>query len=187
MVNKKTKKASQITKSDCFPLIEKALHKRTKAELVAMVLAIARGHDVVARELEERLDIKKPMDQVIADVLSAINRATWFDERMVNQNFDVDWKAYDEVRKGLSLLVDQGHLWDAKWLALMLIKAGSLQVECSDDGLMTDDICQCLLPVIRAVKAVGGAEAIQWASEMQKADNVGCICDKELAELRGGS
>lgn len=49
---------------------------------------------------------------------------------------------------------------------------------------MTDDICQCLLPVIHAVKAVGGDEAIQWAGEMQEADRVGCICDKELAALR---
>lgn len=52
---------------------------------------------------------------------------------------------------------------------------------------MTDDISECLKPVIQAVKAAGGGEAVQWAGEMQQADRVGFICDKELAELRGKS
>ena len=65
------------------------------------------------------------------------------------------------------------------------MKGGSYQVECSDEGLMTDDICQCLKPVIQAVKAVGGGEAAKWAGDMQTADRVGFICDKELAQLQG--
>ena len=52
---------------------------------------------------------------------------------------------------------------------------------------MTDEISDCLKPVIRAVKAVGGDEAAKWALEMQNADRVGFICDDELAGLRGGS
>jgi hypothetical protein len=50
---------------------------------------------------------------------------------------------------------------------------------------MTDDICQCLKPVIRAVKAAGGVEAARWAGEMRKADRVGFICHKELTQLQG--
>ncbi len=42
-------------------------------------------------------------------------------------------------------------------------------------------------PVIQAVKAAGGVEAAKWASDMQKADRVGFICDNELAKLRGKS
>ncbi len=187
MVKKGTKKPRALAKSDRFPLIEKELHKRTKAELAALILAIAKEHAVVARELEDRLTIEKPVDLLVADVSSAIDRATDFDERMMNHNFDVDWQAYAEVQKGLSLLVELGHLADAKSLALKLMKDGSYQVECSDEGLMTDDISQCLKPVIRAVKAAGGNEAIKWADAMQTADRVGFICDKELAELRVGS
>jgi hypothetical protein len=187
VVKKGTKKPPRLAKSDRFSPIEKELHKRTKAELVAMILAIAKEHAVVARELEDRLAIEKPMDLLVADVSSAIDRATDFDERMMNHNFDVDWQAYADVQKGLSLLVELGHLADAKSLALKLMKDGSYQVECSDEGLMTDEICQCLKPVIRAVKAAGGDEAVKWAGDMQTADRVGFICDKELAELRGGS
>lgn len=187
MVKKGTKKARKLAKVDRFRLIEKELRKRTKEELVAMILAIAQAHVVVARELEDRLPIEKPVDLLIADVSSAIDRATDFDERMMNHNFDVDWQAYAEVQKGLSLLVELGHLADAKSLALKLMKDGSYQVECSDEGLMTDDISQCLKPVIRAVKAAGGDEAVKWAGDIQTADRMGHICDQELAELRGGS
>jgi hypothetical protein len=187
VVKKGTKKPRKLAKSDHFPLLEKELHKWTKAELVAMVLAIAKEHAVVARELEDRLTIEKPAGLLAADVSSAIDRATDFDERMMNHNFDVDWQAYADVQKGLSQLVELGLLADAKSLALRLMKSGSYQVECSDEGLMTDEISQCLKPVIRAVKTVGGDEAPKWASDMQAADRVGFICDKELAQLRGGS
>ena len=66
------------------------------------------------------------------------------------------------------------------------MKDGSYQVECSDEGLMTDDISACLQPVIDAVKAAGD-DAAKWAFEMQIADRVGFICDKEFAQLRDGS
>lgn len=187
MVKKGTKQLRKLAQSDRFPLIEKELHKRTKAELVVLILAIAKEHAVVARDLEHRLPIDKPVDLLISDVSSAIDRATDFDERMMNHNFDVDWQAYAEVQKGLSLLVKQGHLADAKSLALKLMKDGSYQVECSDEGLMTDEISQCLLPVIRAVKAAGGDEAVKWAGDMRKADRVGFICEKELGGLGGAS
>jgi hypothetical protein len=180
-------KRRKLAKGDRFLPIEKELHKRTKAELVAMILAIAKEHAVFARELEDRLTIEKPVNLLVADVSSAIDRATDFDERMMNHNFDVDWQAYASVQKGLSLLVELGHLADAKSLALKLMKNGSYQVECSDEGLMADDISRCLKPVIRAVKAAGGDEAVKWAGDMQTADRVGFICDKELAALRGTS
>jgi hypothetical protein len=188
VVKKKgTKTPRKLAKSDRFPLIDKALRKRTKTDLVAMILLIAKEHAVVARELEDRLNIEKPLDLLVADVSSAIGRATDFDERMTNHNFDVDWQAYADVQKGLSRLVELGHLADAKSLALKLMKDGSRQVECSDEGLMSDDIRECLKPVIQAVKKAGGVEAAKWAKEMRTADRVGFICDKELTRLQGDS
>ena len=184
MVKKGTKKPRKLSKTDRFPLIEKELRKETKADLIEMILMIAKDHAVVARKLEGRLDVEKPVDLLVADVSSSIDRATDFDERMMNYNFDVDWQAYADVQKGLSQLVDIGYLEDAKSLALKLMKDGSYQVECSDEGLMTDDISACLKPVIHAVKDAGGEEAARWANDMQIADRVGFICDEELAELR---
>ncbi|NQV23034.1 MAG: hypothetical protein HQ518_01595 [Rhodopirellula sp.] len=187
MVKKRMKEPRKLAKTDRFPLIERALRKQTRAQLIEMILMIARDHAVVARELECRLEVEKPVDLLVADVSFSIDRATDFDERMLNHNFDVDWEAYTEVQKGLSQLVDGGHLEAAKSLAIKLMKDGSYQVECSDEGLMTDDISACLQPVIDAVKAAGGDDAAKWAFEMQIADRVGFICDKELAELRNES
>jgi hypothetical protein len=187
MVKKGTKDPRRLSKTDRFPLIETELLKQTKVELVALILGIAKEHAVVAWQLEDRLPIEKPADLLITDVSLAIDRATDFDQRLMNHNFDVDWQAYDDVQKGLSQLVEMGRLADAKLLALKLMKAGSYQVECSDEGLMTDEISECLAPVIRAVQAAGGDEAAQWAKDMQIADRVGCICDQELAKLRGKS
>ncbi len=187
MVKKGTKKPRKLAKTDRFPLIEKALRKRTKADLIETILMIAKQHAVVARELESRLDVKKPVGLLVTDVSSAIDRATDFDETMFNHNFDVDWQAYEVVQNGLSQLIKLGHLEDAKSLALKLMKDGSYQVESSDEGLMADEISDCLKPVIRAVKSVGGDEAAKWACEMQTADRVGFICGKELKKLRDGS
>jgi hypothetical protein len=44
------------------------------------------------------------------------------------------------------------------------MKDGGSQAECSDEGLMTDEIGQCLKPVIRAAKAAGGEKAVKWAA-----------------------
>lgn len=41
--------------------------------------------------------------------------------------------------------------------------------------------------LICAVEAAGDGEVVKWANDMQIADRVGFICDKELAELRSGS
>ena len=187
MVKKGTKKPRKLVTSDRFPLIDGELRKRTKADLIAMILAIAKEHAVVAQELEDWLHIEKPMELLVADLSSAIERATDFDRRMINHNFEVDWRAYVDVRKGLLLLVEQGRLEEAKLMALQLMNRGSYQVECSDEGMMLDDLCECLKPVIQAVKTAGGVEATQWACDMLKADRIKFICKQELAELRGPS
>jgi len=185
MVTKKvgTRKPRKVSNADRYPLIEKALRKRTKADIICLVMTLAKEHAAVARDLERELAIEKPMDLLVADVSSAIDRATDFDERKMNYNFDVDWQAYEDVQLGVKKLIELGQLEDAKTLALKLMNDGSYQVECSDEGLMTDDIQDCLKPVIRAVKAADGKEASHWAFEMLRADRVGFICDRELKQL----
>ncbi|MBS0264246.1 MAG: hypothetical protein JSS02_20075 [Planctomycetes bacterium] len=161
-----------------------ALNKRTKAELIQLIVAIAKSDIRVARELETELTLTPPHDVLVARVSAAIERATDVDEDLMNSNFDFDEQAYDEVRKGLADLIQQGQLDQAKKLALKLMKQGSYQVECSDEGLMTAELDQCLQPVIQAVRKAGGVQADRWAGEMQMADRVGFICSTELAQLR---
>lgn len=186
-MRKRATRPRKLAIPDRSSLIDKALRQQTKVDLIALILRMADEHAVIARELEDQLNIEKPVSQLVPDVSAAIDRATSFDRRKMNRNFDVDWQAYAAVQKGLARLVELGHLADAKSLALHLMKAGSYQVECSDEGLMSDEICDCLRPVIEAVEAAGGSEAAQWARDMSQADRVGVICHEELAELRGES
>ena len=71
-------------------------------------------------------------------------------------------------------------------LALELIKEGSRQVEMGDEGLMTDDIEECLTVVIKALGKcdLPTNEIHAWCSSMLDTDRVGFICEGKLKSLR---
>jgi hypothetical protein len=83
-------------------------------------------------------------------------------------------------------LLDLDQLPWAMKLALELMKEGSRQVEMSDEGLMTDDIEECLMVVIKALRKCNlpTDEVLTWCSAMLDADRVGFICEGELKSLR---
>lgn len=56
----------------------------------------------------------------------------------------------------------------------------------TDEGLMTEDIEECLLPVIRAVGKSGlsSADVFHWCGLMLATDRVGFICREELRKLQ---
>ncbi|MEL7500370.1 MAG: hypothetical protein AAFN77_22435 [Planctomycetota bacterium] len=120
---------------------------------------------------------------LVADIESAILIATDFDVRDVDHNFACDYQAYAHIERGFKELIRIGHLEAAKVLAIRLMKNGSYQVECSDEGMMTEDIEACLKPVIRAVKSVGGDASREWAFAMVLEDRVGFICEEDLKRL----
>ena len=71
-------------------------------------------------------------------------------------------------------------------LSLELMKQGSYQVEMSDEGMMTDDIEECLAVVVQPLKKcdLSPSEVLGWCAAMTKSDRVGFIYDQELADLR---
>ena len=122
--------------------------------------------------------------ELAAATRQAIADATDFDERDINRNFSYDYEAYGEVKRNLSRLIDLGELRLAMELSLELMKQGSWQVEMSDEGLMTQDIEECLRVVLPAVKKSGQSpdEVVAWCAAMIKSDRVGFICDRDLGE-----
>lgn len=181
------KRAAGTLSNERLKLIEGVLRKQSKAKLIALLLAIGKKDWAVLRELETRLQVERPLDLLIAEVSVSITRATDFEEGRRRNDLDIDWEAYEEVKKGLARLLELGHLAEARLLAIHLMKAGSRQVEASDEGLMADELSECLRPVIRAVQRSGDHTAAEWASAMQAADRVAFICERELAKLRGVS
>src|SRR5215469_10669889 len=88
--------------------------------------------------------------------------------RTVNRNFAYDDEAYHEVKRNLGRLIDAGQLRPAMQLALGLMKQGSYQVEMSDEGLMAQDIEDCLNVVLKALEKcdLPANEVIAWCSAM---------------------
>ena len=166
--------------------LRKALAKRTKDELIDILVELAGDDRDILRRLDARFELEAPPEELVAATRQAIADATDFDERDINHNFDYDYAAYDEVKRNLGRLIDLGQLRLAMELSLELMNQGSHQVEMSDEGLMTDDIEECLQVVVKALKKcdLPPAEVVAWCEAMIKSDRVGFIYDRELQALQ---
>jgi hypothetical protein len=175
-----------IKTADVAKRLHKTLAKRTKKELIDVLVELARDDRNLLRQLDARFELEAPPRELAVATRQAIADATDFDERDINRNFDYDYAAYEAVKRHLRRLVDLGQLRLAMELSLELMAQGSYQVEASDEGLMTDDIEECLKVVIQAVRNcdLPASELIAWCRDMLQKDRVGFICEKELKSLR---
>jgi uncharacterized Zn finger protein len=166
--------------------LRRALARRTKAELVDVLVELAQADRGVLRQLTARFDVATAPDELVAATRQAIVDATDFDEREINRNFDYDSEAYYEVKRNLGRLIGSGQLPPAMSLAVELMKRGSYQVEMSDEGLMTGDIEDCLSVVLEALRKcdLPADEVIVWCSAMLENDRVGFIAREPLQSLR---
>jgi len=166
--------------------LRRALSRRKKAELVDVLLELAEEDRGTLRQLTARFDVAASPAELVAATRQAIADATDFDEREINRNFTYDYAAYDEVKRNMGRLITSGQLPQAMQLALELMKQGSYQVEMSDEGLMTEDIEDCLRVVLRALQKcdLPAKEVIAWCSAMLGNDRVGFIAEKPLQSLR---
>lgn len=175
-----------IKTADVAKRLRKALAKRTKDELIDVLVELARDDRNVLRQLDARFELEAPPQELVMTARQAIADATDFDDREINRNFDYDYAAYEAVKRHLGRLVGLGQLPLAMELSLELMDRGSYQVEMSDEGLMADDIEDCLKVVIQALRKcdLPSSELISWCRDMLKKDRVGFICEKELKALR---
>jgi hypothetical protein len=167
--------------------LRRALARRKKAELVDVLMEMAETDRAAHRRITARFAVAATSDELVAATHQAITDATDFDGRQINRNFDYDYEAYAEVKRNLGRLIAMRQLRLAMPLALELMKRGSYQVEMSDEGLMAEDVEDCLKVVIEAVTTCNlpAEEALAWCSAMLDADRVGFIARKPLEVLRG--
>jgi hypothetical protein len=181
------RRAKKIVKtSDVAPRLRKALFKQTKAALADLLVEFAKEDRNLLRRLAERIDLESPPQELAAATRQAIADATDFDERDINRNFDYDYAAYAEVQRNLKRLIELGELRLAMELSLELMKDGSCQVAMSDEGLMMQDIEECLQVGVQSLKKcdLPPGDIVAWCKAMTKADRVGFVYDRELEELR---
>jgi hypothetical protein len=165
--------------------LRRALTRRKKSELVDALMELARADRGVLRQLNARFDVAASPEELVALTRQAIHDATAFDERDINRNFAYDYEAYAEVKRNLGRLIASGQPRLAMQLALELMKHGSYQVEMSDEGLMTDDIEDCLKVVIGSLTKgdVPANEVLAWCTAMRASDRMGFIAEKPLEAL----
>jgi hypothetical protein len=166
--------------------LRRTLTKKKKSELVDVLIELAQADHGVLRQLTTRFDVATTPEELLAATPQAIADATAFDERDINRNFAYDDNAYGEVKRNLVRLIASGQLRQAMPLALELMKQGSYQVEMSDEGLMTEDIEDCLNVVLEARRKsdLPASEVIAWCSAMLENDRVGFIAREPLQSLR---
>ena len=166
--------------------LRQALTRRKKTELVDVLMELAQGDRGVLRKLTARFDVATAPDDLVAATRQAIADATEFDERDINRNFDYDDQAYSTVKRNLGRLIDSGQLRMVMQLALELVKQGSYQVEMSDEGLMTEEIEDCLNVVLKALRKcdLSATEVIAWCEAMLGNDRIGFIAREPLQSLR---
>ena len=187
MPKRKPKKAHPAGKRTApAEALRQALARCTKADLVDVLLELAQADRGILRQLTARLDVAAAPDELVAATRQAIADATDFDERDINRNFDYDYEAYQEVKRNLDRLIGAEQLHLAMQLALELMKQGSYQVEMSDEGMMTQDIEDCMSVVLKAIEKcdLPAAEGIVWCSAMLANDRVGFIAREPLESLR---
>lgn len=165
--------------------LKSALAKRNKSELIDVIAEVADADRGILRRLESRFGVEASPDELIEATRVAIADATDIDERDINYNFDYDYQAYSTVKRNLDRLIKKRRLREAMELSQELMSQGSYQVEMSDEGIMTDDVEECLQVVIKAITKsdLPAADVTAWCVEMTKRDRVGFICDVELASL----
>ena len=187
MPKRKPKKAAPASKQpQSTAELRQALSRQRKAELVEVLLDLAQADRGVLRQLTARFDVAAVPDELVAATRQAIANATDFDERDINRNFAYDDEACGKVNRNLGRLIGSGQLQPAMRLALELMKQGSYQVEMGDEGLMTQDIEDCLGVVLKALVKCGlpANEVIAWCSAMLDNDRVGFIARESLQSLR---
>jgi hypothetical protein len=152
--------------------LRRALARRKKAELVDVLMEMAEADRAVLRRLTARFAVAANTEELVAATHQTIADATDFDERQINRNFAYDDEAYAEVKRNLGRLIALGQLRLALPLALELMKRGSYQVEMSDEGLMAEDIEDCLSVVIEAVAKcdLPADEVLAWSSALLQTD-----------------
>src|SRR5262245_3485028 len=187
MSQRKPKTAAPASKRpESMAPLRRALSRRKKAELVDTLLELAEADRGVLRQLTARFDVAAAPAELVAATRQAIADATAFDVRDINRNFAYDDEAYGEVKRNLGRLITSGQLRQAMQLALELMQKGSYQVEMSDEGLMKDDIEDCLHGVLKALPKceLPAADVIAWCSAMLENDRVGFIAREPLESLR---
>jgi len=183
----KLKKIPRLVDSKAAEERQRAgLKKLKKDELIDLLVKCVSEVPDVLPTLEEYVELgDPPYDELLQITRIAIDKATYFNPRDINNNFDYDSLAYETVKKNFSKLIKLGGLSDVMELAVELMKAGSYQASRSDEAEMLDEIVDCVSVATAAVKKANLNPDVRraWFAKLLKADRSGFIFPPGLKSL----
>ena len=119
MSKRGSKKAVKPPKAaDTGHRLRRALARRTKGELIDVLMEFARDDRAVLQRLAAHFELPTAPQELLGATRQAIANATAFDERDINHNFRYDYEAYREVQQNLYRSIELGQLRPAMELAL---------------------------------------------------------------------
>lgn len=155
------------------------LKRMTKAQLVAVLADVIQRWPDVGHHLMIKVDTQQPARELVDDIRASLNKATYVPKHEINHNFSFDYGAYKRVGKGLKKLIDRGLLSEAMELALEVMRQGSYQVEMSDEGLMSDEVVDCVRVVYDALQGetIDVDTRAKWLKQLAASDSVGFLVE----------
>lgn len=155
----------------------RALNKKTKSELVTLLLEMAEKHQPVRDELLSKLDISSTSQTLISKTVSMeIDRASkepGWQNHWRHEGFTPD---YSQVRSGLQQLFKAGRYDEIIELGKKLFRQGLLQIgQSNDDGETLAEIHDTLAIVFKALPkcSLADVDKMELAVDWELLDSYG--------------
>ncbi|MBT5926812.1 MAG: hypothetical protein HOH33_09350 [Verrucomicrobia bacterium] len=163
-----------------------SIRKDKLEDFLSLLESLREPHMKKQSFIERLIVVDGSGEALVLTTRQLITKATAFDEKYRNHNFDYDMKAYEAIKDNFECLLKAGHLPDVMNLAVNLMQAGSAQIEASDEGMMLGEIEDCLKVAILAVRKSDllKSEILDWTKKILAADRVRFICHYDLEELQ---
>ncbi len=154
------------------------LQEHTKAELVELLLELAKTHGEVRQSLENRRslttgEIRKVLKSIRSEI-AALEEPAW-----ESHHYGYQVRNTDRLKAMLQALVASGQVDAAVRLGPELLAAGTQALEYEHEGESTEAIGDCLDVLFQALdrSSLSPADRIEWVLDMALADEYELCCD----------
>lgn len=163
--------ASKTKTSDSF---QSFLEEQTKAQLVGLIQELAKSYPEVRQALEDQLALSKGtvnrMIQSIRNEIDELSSKPGWRHHWNDEGYTPD---YSRVEERLKALLSKGYADEVVSLGKELLKAGTRQIEMSDDeGETGMEISSCLGIVFKALQksTLSPVQQMVWAVDAELMD-----------------
>ncbi|AQQ72118.1 hypothetical protein SMSP2_02499 [Limihaloglobus sulfuriphilus] len=166
-----------ISPSENKETISSFLEKKSKSEIIELILDLAKKYSNVSKELEDQNllssgNIKSLVNNVRKDIRYIASEPGW-QNRWDDEGYTPD---YSDVCGKLEFLLSSGYPDEVLSLGRELIELGNEQIaQSNDEGETSIEIAECMPAIVKALNRspLSGIERLEWAVEVILKDEYG--------------